>query len=126
MIAEEAAKRKIYLVGLLTIKKGDLFPERPYYLFEEGHPPEHPLLSNDGKLFFTPAAKSGKFYLYSPDGKHWLVCNAGSVHSAAISLTGDYLGLCFGDSIVVIRISDGTDYRAIFLRHSDYVRRSER
>jgi dipeptidyl aminopeptidase/acylaminoacyl peptidase len=102
MIAEEAAKRKIYLVGLLTIKKGDLFPERPYYLFEEGHPPEHPLLSNDGKLFFTPAAKSGKFYLYSPDGNHKRVGGGGDINSAAISPDGGLLALISVSSTISI------------------------
>jgi nitrogen regulatory protein PII-like uncharacterized protein len=108
MIAEEAAKRKIYLVGLLTIKKGDLFPERPYYLFEEGHPPEHPLLSNDGKLFFTPAAKSGKFYLYSPDGNHKRVGGGGDINSAAISPDGELLGaIVVKVAINIYRTQDG-------------------
>jgi len=116
MIAEEAAKRKIYLVGLLTMKKGDTFPEQPYYLFEEGHPPQHPLLSNDGKLFFEPAAMGGKFYLYSPDGKHRLVHNAGSMQSIALSPDGALLGICRDDSIFAMRVSDDAYYRGIFLR----------
>ncbi len=119
MIAAEAKKRQVYIVGLLTMKKGDTFPERPYYLFEKGHPPIRPLLSKDGtKLFFEAAGKAGTFYLYSPDGNHRLVHHAGSVQSVALSLDGELLGICRDDSIVVIRISDDTYYRSIFLRRS--------
>ena len=126
MIGQEAAKRKIYIVGLLTIKRGDLFPESPYNLFEKGHPPIRPLLSKDGtKLFFEAAGRSGKYYLYSPDGNHKLVHHAGSVSSAAISPDGKFIGICNGEAITVLRVSDHTAYRAIVLRHSDYARRSE-
>ena len=115
MIAEEAAKRKIYLVGLLTIKKGDLFPERPYYLFEEGHPPEHPLLSNDGKLFFTPAGKS-KLYLYSPDGNHKHVGGGGDINSAAISPDGELLGnIVVKKEIYIYTIQDGKQKVELYL-----------
>jgi len=107
MIAEEAAKRKIYLVGLLTMKRGDTFPERPYYLFEEGHPPKHPLLSNDGKLFFEPAATGGKFYLYFPDGNHRDVGGGGDFNSAAISPDGELLGISYGKTINICRVKDG-------------------
>jgi len=109
MIAEEAAKRKVYLVGMLTIKKGDLFPERPYYNFEKGHPPLRPLLSRDGtKLYFEPGGKSA-FYLYSPDGNHQhLGQSGGSVNSAAISSDGEWLGsITVKAGINIYRAQDG-------------------
>jgi len=109
MIAEEAAKRKIYLVGLLTIKKGDLFPERPYYRFEKGHPPIRTLQSRDGtKLYFEPGGKSG-FYLYSPDGNHkHLGQSGGGINSAAISPDGELLGaITVKSAINIYRAQDG-------------------
>lgn len=117
MIGKEAAKRKIYLVGLLTIKKGDLFPERPYYNFEKGHPPVRPLLSKDGtKLYFEAAGRSGKYYLYSPDGKHRLVGSGGSVNSAAISPDGELLGIISADYLMqVYNLNDGILYKCIAL-----------
>ncbi len=117
MIAEEAAKRKLYIVGLLTMKRGDTFPERPYYLFEEGHPPEHPLLSNDGtKLYFVPAGRAGKFYLYSPDGNHRLICNAGSISSAAISPDGGLLAMiAVNKTIDTFTVVDGKRKHILYL-----------
>ena len=114
MITDEAKKRQVYIVGLLTMKKGDTFPERPYYLFEKGHPPIRPLLSKDGtKLFFEAAGKAGEFYLYSPDGNHRLVCKAGSVSSAAISPDGARLGINVPTNIFILNTSDGQIYRTI-------------
>ncbi len=64
MIADEAAKRNFYLVGMLTIKRGELFPERPYYRFEEGHPPERPLLAMLGSFILNWRAK--RVFIFIP------------------------------------------------------------
>ena len=117
MIAEEAAKRKIYLVGLLTIKKGDLFPERPYYNFEKGHPPIRTLLSRDGtKLYFEPGGKDG-FYLYSPDGNHkHLGKSGGDTNSVAISPDGELLGsITVKSAIYIYRAQDGKHKIELYL-----------
>ena len=106
MIGEEAHKRKVYIVGLLTMKRGDLFPQRPY-VFDEFNP-IRPLLSKDGtKLLVEAAAHSGKFYLYSPDGDHKHVGGGGSIYSAAISPDGELLGISYGKTINICRVKDG-------------------
>jgi hypothetical protein len=107
MIGEEAHKRKIYLVGILTMKRGDLFPQRPY-VFDEFNP-KSPLLSKDGtRLFVEAAGESGKFYLYSPDGNHKHVGGGGSVESAAISPDGELLGaIVVKAAINIYRTQDG-------------------
>jgi hypothetical protein len=122
MIAEEAAKKKIDLVGLLTMKRGDTFPEKPYYLFEEGHPPEHPLLNKNGtKLYFVPAGRAGKFYLYSPDGNHKKVGGGGDFNSAAISPDGELLGVTYGKTINIYWIKDGILNEQFYNRAATYM-----
>jgi hypothetical protein len=117
MIDQESEKRKVPLFGILTMKKGDLFPQRTYSLFKEGHPPISPLLSKDGtKLFFEAAGEAGALYLYSSDGNHKFIVRGGSVDSWALSPDGGYLGINYRSCIFITRISDGMDYRSIFLR----------
>ena len=125
MIRQEQMKRKIGIAGILVMKRGEDLPQRHYH-FGNGFNAEKPLLSADGtKLIVEKSVSGGKFYLYSEDGNHKLVCQAGSVSSVAISPDGKYIGICNGEVITVKSVSDGTTYRAIVLRHSDYARRSE-
>ena len=109
MIGEEARKNNVYLVGVLTMKHGDVLPQRPYHLFEKGHPPIRPLLSKDGtRLFFIAAGLAGKYYLYSPDGNHRQISDGGSIDSAAVSPDGELLGvISVNMAIDVHRVHDG-------------------
>jgi WD40 repeat protein len=78
------------------------------------------LLSKDGsKLIVEKDISGGKFFLYSPDGKHRLVSHSGSVHSVAISPDGQYFGSNFDDSVFIKKISDGEYLRAFFVRRSE-------
>lgn len=119
-INDESVKRKVPLFGILTLKKGDQYPRREYELFEKGHPPIRPLLSKDGKkLFFEAEAKAGKFYLYSPDGKHRLVGEGGAVNSASISPDGELLGIISADYIMqVFHVKDGALNQCVALREN--------
>ena len=113
----ELVSKSIHIDGFVVMKGKDLIP-MPYN-FPEKTIPEMPLLSKDGtRLIYQKALSGGKFFLYSPDGNHRLVHHAGSVQSVALSMDGELLGICRDDSIVVIRISDDTYYRSIFLRRS--------
>ena len=113
-IGEEARKRNVYLVGILTMKRGDLFPEHPYTFGEKIHPIQV-LLSNDGtRLFFEDHV--GKFYLYSPDGNHRLIAPSASVDSAAISPDGEYLAeIAAGVGIHIYRVQDGVKMERIYV-----------
>ena len=115
MIGEEAHKRKIHIVGTLVMKRGDLFPQRPY-VFDEFNP-KRPLLSKDGTCLFVEAvAHSGKFYQYSPDGNHKHVGGGGSVCSAAISPDGEYLGvIAAGVGIHIYRVQDNVHKERIYV-----------
>jgi WD40 repeat protein len=94
MIGEEAHRRKVYLVGVLKMKRGEDLPTRPYIFDVAVNPPIRPLLSKDGtKLIFEKSASSGKFYLYSDDWKHKPVGGGGSINSAALSPDGKLLGI---------------------------------
>jgi hypothetical protein len=121
----ELAKKGMDIHGVVVMKGKEMIPE--IYSFGDKVLPEKPLLSQDGSmLIFEKAVSAGKFYLYSPDGNHRLVCQAGSVNSAAISPDGKFIGICNGEVITVLSVSDGTTYRAIISMHSSYVRRSEK
>lgn len=114
MIGEEALKRNTPLGGILTMKRGELYPERPYNLFEKGHPPTLPMLSKDGRhLYFEAEGMAGQFFHYSPDGKHRLIANIGSFYTAAISPDGDLLGTSGSESIDINRVQDGNHCRVI-------------
>jgi hypothetical protein len=114
MIGEEAHKRKIHLVGTLVMKRGDLFPQRPY-VFDEFNP-KRPLLSKDGtRLFVEAEGEAGNIYLYSLDGNHQLIGRFGSVHSSAISPDAEYLAICYFNKFHINRLKDGSIFRVIVL-----------
>ena len=116
MIGQEQMKRKLGISGVLTIKKGEMLPEHRYH-FGNDFIAKSPLLSKDGSiLIFEKSLSAGKFYLYSPNGNHRLVCNAGSVRSVAISPDGTYFGTNFSSNIFITRISDGVTYITICVR----------
>jgi hypothetical protein len=105
MIGEEANKRNIYLVGILTMKRDELYPEHPYDKgFKFGNPPNTPMLSRDGNMYF---GLHGSFYLYSLDGKHKPVGGGGSPKSTAISPDGELLGQCYNAAINIDQTKDG-------------------
>jgi hypothetical protein len=111
----DLAKKGMDIHGVVVMKGKEMIPE--IYNFGEKVVPEKPLLSQDGSmLIFEKAVSAGKFYLFSPDGKHRLVHHAGSVQSVALSPDGELLGICRDDSIFVMCVSDDAYYRGIFLR----------
>ena len=100
--------------GLVVMKGKDLIPN-PYVFPEKTHP-EKPLLSRDGSIMiYEKSMSAGKFYQYSEDGEHRLVCQAGSVSSAAISHDGEWLAETMGEVIHIFRVKDGDHSRGIVL-----------
>ena len=71
--------------GVVVMKGKELLIPNPY----NNYPPEtfaqKPLLSKDGTMMIYEKYQSGKFYLYSDDGKHRLAVHAGPSVSVAIS-----------------------------------------
>jgi hypothetical protein len=121
----ELAEKGLSIHGLVVMKGQELIPNP--YRFPEKTQPQKPLLSKDGTiLIYEKSMSAGKFYQYSEDGKHRQICQAGSVRSAAISPDGEYIGICNGEIITVLSVSDGSTYRSIISKHSSYVRRSEK
>lgn len=99
----------VVMKGKELIKNPYDFPPKTY--------PEKPLLSRDGSiLIYEKSMSAGKFFQYSEDGEHRLVSHSGSVNSAAISPDGQYFGSNFDDSVFIKRVSDGTYFRAFFVR----------
>lgn len=119
MTCREQMKRNVAIGGVIVMKKGDALP-REHYDFGKDFYAQNPLLSKDGsKLIVEKDISGGKFFLYSPDGKHRLVCERGSVDSASISPDGVLLGICRNDSIHVSRVSDDLSYRGILLKRPE-------
>lgn len=112
----ELGRKGMNIMNVVVMKGKEMIPN-PYH-FPPKTFPQKPLLSKDGSMLIYAKSEVMNFYLYSPDGNHRLVHNAGSVQSVALSMDGELLGICRDDSIVVIRISDDTYYRSIFLRRS--------
>ncbi len=112
------------IYGLVVMKGKELIPNP--YKFPPKTSPHKPLLSKDGSVLIYEKSESGDFYLYSEDSNHRRVCRAGSVGSVAISPDGKLIGICNGEVITVLSVSDGTNYRAIISRHSSYVKHSEK
>ncbi len=111
----ELSQKGIRISGIAVMKGKELIPS-PYQSFPKESFPQRPLLSADGSVMIYEKSESGKYYLYSEDGKHRLVHNAGSLTSVALSPDGDLLGICRDDSIFAMRVSDDAYYRGIFLR----------
>jgi len=102
-------------IHYIVVMKGKELIPNPYK-FPPKTRPERPLLSKDGSvLIYEKSLSAGKFFLYSPDGNHRLICEAGSVSSAAISPDGEWLAETMGAVIHIIRTKDGEHYRGIVL-----------
>ena len=99
------------IYGLVVMKGKELIPNP--YKFPPKTSPHKPLLSKDGSVLIYEKSESGDFYLYSEDGKHKFVHRAGSVHSAAITPDGKYLGICYPSSVVIVSIPDDLPCYAI-------------
>jgi tricorn protease-like protein len=111
----ELGQKGMNIMNVVVMKGKEMIPN-PYHFGDKVFP-EKPLLSKDGSvLIFEKSLSAGKFYLYSPDGKHRLLHHAGSVQSVALSPDGELLGICRDDSIFAMRVSDDAYYRGIFLR----------
>ena len=110
----ELGQKGMNIMNVVVMKGKEMIPN-PYHFGDKVFP-EKPLLSQDGSmLIFEKSLSAGKFFLYSPDGNHRLVCQAGSVSSAAISPDGEWLAETMGDVIHVFRVKDGDHYRGIVL-----------
>ncbi|MBN1365376.1 MAG: PD40 domain-containing protein [Syntrophaceae bacterium] len=109
----ELGRKGMNIMNVVVMKGKEMIPN-PYHF-----PPKtfakRPLLSKDGSILLYEKSDSGKFYLYSPEGNHRLVCHAGSVSSAAISPDGEWLTETMGEVIHIFRVKDGEHYRGIVL-----------
>jgi Tol biopolymer transport system component len=103
-------------IHYIVVMKGKELIPNPYK-FPPKTRPERPLLSKDGSvLIYEKSLSAGKFFLYSPDGNHRVVCQAGSVGSAAISPNGENLGISVPTNIFIINNSDGKIYHTICVK----------
>lgn len=105
---QEEIKNTIRINGVVAMKRGDTLPQESFN-FGEKFQAKSPLLSGDGsKLIVEKNISGGKFFLYSPDGKHRLVVSGGSFDSAAISPDGESLAiLAVGKTISFYMVKDG-------------------
>ena len=111
----ELGQKGMWISGV-AVMKGKEPARSPYHSYPKETFPQRPLLSQDGSVMIYEKSGSGDFYLYSEDGNHKRVDTVGSVHSAAISLDGAYLGTIFPSDIFITRISDGVNYRTVCVR----------
>lgn len=111
----ELAKKGMGIHAVVVMKGKEMIPK--IYNFGDKVVPEKPLLSQDGSvLIYEKSLSAGKFYQYSPDGNHRLVVQAGSVSSAAISPSGENLGISASTNIFIINNSDGKIYHTICVK----------
>ena len=101
----------------VVVMKGQELIVNPYQFPPQTFPGK-PLLSEDGSMMIYLKSHSGKFYLYSEDGNHRQICQAGSVDSVAISSDGQSLGLNVSSNIFIINISDGKIYHTICVKRT--------
>jgi len=105
-------------IHYIVVMKGKELIPNPYK-FPPKTRPESPLLSKDSSmLIYEKHMSAGKFFLYSPDGNHRQICQAGSVDSVAISSDGQSLGLNVSSNIFIINISDGKIYHTICVKRT--------
>jgi Tol biopolymer transport system component len=116
LIKQEQMKRNIGVGGVIVMKKGDTLP-RENYNFGTKFFAKRPLLSKDGsKLIVEKDISGGKFFLYSPDGKHRLVGEGGSVSSAAISPDGGLLAfIAVSETMDISTVQDGKTKLSLYL-----------
>ena len=90
----------------VVVMKGQELIVNPYQFPPQTFPGK-PLLSKDGSVMIYLKSHSGKFYLYSEEGKHRLVGGGGSVNAAAISPDGELLGVTYGKTINIYWVKYG-------------------
>jgi tricorn protease-like protein len=110
----ELGRKGMNIMNVVVMKGKEMIPNP--YKFPSKTFPRKPLLSKDGSVLIYEKSESGDFYLYSEEGNHRRVDRVGSVHSAAISPNGEFLGTNFPSDIFITRISDGVIYRTICVR----------
>jgi dipeptidyl aminopeptidase/acylaminoacyl peptidase len=106
------------IYGLVVMKGKELFPN-PYH-FPPKTSPHKPLLSKDGSVLIYEKSESGKFYLYSADGKHRLAVNAGPSVSVAISPDGKLIAVIPSSSTTLhtYTVSDGKGKHNFYLAYT--------
>lgn len=95
MTCREQVKRNVAIGGVIVMRKGDALP-REHYDFGKDFkdvPASTPLLSKDGSKLIIEKFESGRFYLYSPDGNHRFVVDAGPSVSVAVSPDGELFAM---------------------------------
>ena len=105
--------------GVVVMKGKELIPNP--YKFPPKTIPESPLLSKDGSiLIYEKSMSAGKFFLYSPDGKHRMVGSGGSVNAAAISPNGDLLAMipASNATLHIYTLKDGNRNRSFYLSYA--------
>ena len=111
----ELGKKGISISGIAVMKGKELTP-CPYLSFPKDVFPKRPLLSKDGAVMIYEESGTGKYYLYSEDGKHRLVGGGGSIDSAAISPDGNLLAMIsVGLRIKIYTILDGKIQQNLYL-----------
>jgi hypothetical protein len=110
----ELGRKGMNIMNVVVMKGKEIIPNP--YKFPPKTFARKPLLSKEGSVMIYEKSESGDFYLYSEDGNHRRVDRVGSVHSAAISPNGEFLGTNFPSDIFITRISDGVIYRTICVR----------
>ena len=111
----ELGKKGISISGLAVMKGRELTPS-PYHSFPSESFPQRPLLSKDGSVMIYEKSGSGKFYLYSEDGKHRYIGGGGGIDSAAISPDGNLLAMIsVGLIIKVYNVTNGKIQQRLYL-----------
>lgn len=87
----ELGQKGLGIHGIVVMKGKELIPSP--YDFPPKVFPQKPLLSADGSTLIYEKSHSGKFHLYSADGKTRYVGGGGSIDAAAISPDGALLAM---------------------------------
>ena len=110
----ELAKKGMGIHGLVVMKGQELIPNP--YRFPEQTLPQKSLLSKDGSMLIYEKSHSGKFFLYSEDGNHRLVVDAGP--STSVSISPDwklFAIIAVSKTIDTFTVADGKRKHILYL-----------
>ena len=115
----ELGKKGMNIIGVVVMKGKEIIPN-PYRNFPKDAFPQRPLISRDGSKMIYEKSQSGKFYLYSDDGKHKLAVHAGPSVSVAISPDGNLIAVIPASSTTLhtYTVSDGKGKHNLYLAYA--------